>query len=151
MRVPFSIIVYSSIAGLSTILGVIMVRLKEPLILKYSHFINSFAAGLLLAISSFHIFPESLELSHNALFFIFLGFLVFYLFVGLFFHSLIDGLIIGVGFEIDPKLGILASLRVISHELPEGVTTFSLLIQAVKRKAALKLSIAVALATPIGA
>ncbi len=73
------------------------------------------------------------------------------MFAGLFFHSLIDGIIIGVGFEIDPKLGILASLGVISHELPEGVTTFSILIQAVKRKTALKLSIAVAIATPIGA
>jgi zinc and cadmium transporter len=64
---------------------------------------------------------------------------------------LVDGIIIGVGFEIDPKLGALTSLGVISHELPEGVTTFSLLISSIARKTALKLSIAVALATPLGA
>jgi zinc and cadmium transporter len=64
---------------------------------------------------------------------------------------LVDGVIIGVGFEIDPKLGLLTSLGVISHEFPEGVTTFSLLVNPIKRKIALMLSVAVALATPLGA
>ena len=68
-----------------------------------------------------------------------------------FFHSLVDGIIIGVGFQIDPRVGLLTSLAVISHELPEGVTTFALLINSIARKTALKLSIAVGLATPIGA
>ncbi|MCJ7686434.1 MAG: ZIP family metal transporter [Desulfobacteraceae bacterium] len=180
MGVQFSIIFYSTIAGLSTVLGVMLVLVKERLVLKYSHYVNSFAAGLILGIAFFHLFPESLELSENALLFIFMGFLIFYLlenvmvihsgseihfrekknpqhskgmvmFSGLFFHSLVDGIIIGVGFGIDPKLGLLTSLGVISHELPEGVTTFSLLIKSIKRKTALKLSVAVALATPLGA
>jgi ZIP family zinc transporter/zinc and cadmium transporter len=64
---------------------------------------------------------------------------------------LVDGVIIGVGFQIDPKLGLITALGVISHELPEGVTTFSLLISSIKRKTALRLSMAVALATPLGA
>jgi len=73
------------------------------------------------------------------------------MFSGLFFHSLLDGIIIGVGFEVDPKVGVVTSMGVILHELPEGVTTFSLLINSIKEKTALKLSIAVALATPLGA
>ena len=73
------------------------------------------------------------------------------MFSGLFFHSLVDGFIIGVGFEIDPKLGLITALGVISHELPEGVTTFSLLMSSIKKKTALKFSVAVALATPLGA
>jgi zinc and cadmium transporter len=180
MGIEFSIIFYSTIAGLSTILGIIMVMYKEEWVLKHSHYVNSFAAGLLLGIAFFHLFPESLELSEDALLFIFIGFLLFYLletvlvihsgaeihfgekndphhakgiviFSGLFFHSLLDGIIIGVGFEIDPKVGLLTSLGVILHELPEGVTSFSLLISSIKRKTAVKLSIAVALATPLGA
>jgi ZIP family zinc transporter/zinc and cadmium transporter len=180
MGIKFSIILYSTIAGLSTILGIIMVIYNERWVLKHSHYVNSFAAGLLLGIAFFHLFPESLELSEDALLFIFIGFLLFYLletvlvihsgaeihfgekndphhakgivmFSGLFFHSLLDGIIIGVSFEIDPKLGLIASLGVILHELPEGVTSFSLLIGSIKRKTALKLSIAVALATPLGA
>ncbi len=180
MGIEFSTIFYSTIAGLSTILGIIMVILKEKWVLKHSHYVNSFAAGLILGIAFFHLFPESLELAENAVLFIFIGFLLFYLlenvmvlhsgseihfkeksnpqhtkgmvmFSGLFFHSLLDGIIIGVGFEIDPKVGLLTSLGVILHELPEGVTTFSILIASIKRKTALKLSVAVALATPVGA
>ncbi|UCD71607.1 MAG: ZIP family metal transporter, partial [Syntrophobacterales bacterium] len=180
MGTEFNIIFYSTIAGLSTILGIIMVILKERWILKHSHYVNSFAAGVILGIAFFHLFPESLELSESALFFIFIGFLLFYLlesvmvlhsgseihfkeknnrqhtkgmvmFSGLLLHSLLDGIIIGVGFEIDPKVGLLTSMGVILHELPEGVTTFSLMISSIKRRIALKLSIAVALATPLGA
>ncbi len=180
MGIEFSTIFYSTIAGLSTILGIIMVILKEKWVLKHSHYVNSFAAGLILGIAFFHLFPESLELAENAVLFIFIGFLLFYLlenvmvlhsgseihfkeksnpqhtkgmamFSGLFFHSLLDGIIIGVGFEVDPKVGLLTSLGVILHELPEGVTTFSILIASIKRKTALKLSVAVALATPVGA
>lgn len=180
MTSTFSIIFYSTIAGLATIFGIIMVILEEGWVLKHSRHVNSFAAGLILGIAFFHLFPESLELSEHALTYIFIGFLIFYLlenlmvlhsgseihfknkhnpqhskgivmFAGLFFHSLLDGIIIGVGFEIDQTIGILTSLGVILHELPEGVTTFSLLVNTIKRKTALKLSVAVALATPIGA
>ena len=73
------------------------------------------------------------------------------MFTGLFLHSLIDGVIIGLGFEIDPKLGVLTALGVICHEFPEGVTTFSLLINTIRKKVAIYLSAAVALATPLGA
>jgi len=178
MGTELSIIFYSTIAGLSTILGIMMVTLKEGWVLRHSHYVNSFAAGLILGIAFFHLFPESLELSKNAVLFILIGFLLFYLlenvmvvhsgseihfkekgnpqhtkgmvmFSGLFFHSLLDGLIIGVGFEVD--LGLLTALGVIVHELPEGVTSFSLLIGSIKRKTALILSIAVAVATPLGA
>jgi zinc and cadmium transporter len=48
-------------------------------------------------------------------------------------------------------LGLLTSLGVIAHELPEGVTTFALMINSMEKKTALKLSIAVGLATPLGA
>jgi zinc and cadmium transporter len=180
MDIKFNVLFYSSIAGLSTILGIILILLKEELVLKYSHYVNSFAAGLILGVAFFHLFPESLELYNNALLFILIGFLIFYLlenalvlhsgseihfkekklsrqtkgkvmFLGLFFHSFVDGIIIGIGFEIDFKLGLLTSLGVIAHELPEGVTTFALLINSLERRTALKLSIAVALATPLGA
>jgi zinc and cadmium transporter len=180
MGAEFNIIIYSAIAGLSTLLGIAMVIINEERVVRYSHYVNSFAAGLILGVAFFHLFPESLELSENALLYIFLGFLVFYLlenlmvlhsgseihfkgkgnpqhtkgmvmFSGLFFHSLLDGIIIGVGFEIDPKVGLLTSLGIILHEVPEGVTTFSLLIASIARNTALRMSIAVALATPLGA
>jgi len=180
MGQTLSIIFYSLVAGLATILGMVMVILKEEWVVRNSRHVHSFAAGLILGIAFFNLFPESLKLSEHALIFIFIGFLMFYLlehlmvlhsgsemhykdrhnpqhtkamvmFSGLFFHSLLDGLIIGVGFEIDATIGILTSLGVIMHELPEGVTTYSLLVSMIKREKALAMSTAVALATPIGA
>ncbi|MBI4450033.1 ZIP family metal transporter [Candidatus Uhrbacteria bacterium] len=73
-------------------------------------------------------------------------------FVGLAVHSLVDGLAIGAGFEVSPALGILTTLAVILHEVPEGITTLSLFLHAnyPRRRAILFTSI-VALATPIGA
>jgi len=79
MGTEASIIVYSGIAGIATVLGIVLVMLKENWVLRHSHFANSFAAGLILGIAFFHLFPESLDLSKNALLFIFLGFLLFYL------------------------------------------------------------------------
>ncbi|MHA1940266.1 MAG: ZIP family metal transporter [Candidatus Hodarchaeales archaeon] len=71
-------------------------------------------------------------------------------FSGLVLHSLIDGIIIGVGFELGNEIGILASLAVISHEVPEGVTSFALINETLPDKAVI-LSVIVALATPLGA
>jgi zinc and cadmium transporter len=72
-------------------------------------------------------------------------------FSGLLFHSQLDGVIIGIGFEIDEHLGFLTALGVILHEVPEGTTTYSILMGAVGKKAALWMSVAVAVATPVGA
>lgn len=180
MGLELTIIFSSALAGLATVFGVILVQKNANWVLKHSHFVNSFAAGLLLAITFFHLLPEALKLTENAILFLFLGFLLFYLlenvlvlhsgsevhfsekadprhakgvvmFTGLFLHSLLDGVIIGIGFEIDPRLGWLTAFGVISHELPEGVTTFSLLLNSIKRRVAVYLSLAVALATPLGA
>ncbi|MHA1226734.1 MAG: ZIP family metal transporter [Candidatus Hodarchaeales archaeon] len=71
-------------------------------------------------------------------------------FSGLAFHSLIDGLIIGLGFEISLEVGTLASIAVISHEVSEGVTSFSLINESLPDKAT-GLSLIIAAATPVGA
>lgn len=73
-------------------------------------------------------------------------------FLGLAVHSLVDGLAIGAGFEVSTTLGILATLAVILHEIPEGVVTLSLFLHAnYPRRRAAALTAVVALATPVGA
>jgi hypothetical protein len=47
MGIEFSTIFYSSIAGVSTILGIIMVILKQGWVLRHSHYVNSSAAGVI--------------------------------------------------------------------------------------------------------
>ena len=71
-------------------------------------------------------------------------------FAGLSLHSLIDGVIIGVGFQLGSEIGMLAALAVIAHEVPEGVTSFALINESLPDKS-LVLSLIVAIATPIGA
>jgi zinc and cadmium transporter len=72
-------------------------------------------------------------------------------FLGLLLHSLIDGIIIGVSFQVDKNIGMLTTFSIIMHELPEGITTYSLMILNETRDRAMKKSCAVALATPVGA
>lgn len=72
--------------------------------------------------------------------------------VGIGFHSLLDGIVIGIGFEVDFKIGLITSLAVLLHELPEGIFTLSILLHAqMSLKKAVIYTVLVALATPIGA
>lgn len=72
--------------------------------------------------------------------------------LGIGLHSLLDGLVIGIGFEVDFEVGLITTLAVLLHELPEGIFTLSILLHAhLEKKQAVIYTIAVALATPIGA
>jgi len=42
-------------------------------------------------------------------------------------HSFFDGLAIGIGFRIDPSVGLLVALAVIGHDFSDGLNTVSLL------------------------
>jgi len=177
-----TVLFYGCLAGIATLLGIYLMRKKQEWAIKRSHYVNSFAAGLILAIAFFHLIPEAVELSEIAAPVIFLGFFLFYMmenflvihsgselhyhpsdpclshtssvtgvmaFSGLVLHSLIDGIVIFVGFKTSPELGLLAAFAVISHEVPEGITSFALINETMPEKASL-LSAIVAIATPIG-
>lgn len=174
-------LVYGGIAGGATLVGILSVLWQHELALRYSRYINSFAAGTLLTLALAHLIPEATELTSRSLLAVLASFLAFYLleaavvfhsgseihfdqgcareahnkgpviFSGLFLHSLVDGFVIAVGFAVSFELGLLAAGAVILHELPEGITSFALLLSRMTRKTALILSVTVALATPIGA
>lgn len=72
--------------------------------------------------------------------------------LGIGLHSVLDGVVIGVGFEVNFTVGLVTSLAVLLHELPEGIFTLSILLHAgMQLKKAVIYTIAVALATPFGA
>ncbi|MFH1591865.1 MAG: ZIP family metal transporter [Candidatus Woesearchaeota archaeon] len=171
-----NVLLLSLIAGLATVLGVFLVKSNEKFTKKYSIVFISLAVGVLLGASFFELIPQSLELLDSALIFILIGFLIFYLLenlivvhickesdckkhrigtmaiIGIGFHSLIDGIIIAVGFEVSFALGIAAAIAVIAHEFPEGIITYSTLIHAkFSKNKSFLYSILVAIATPIGA
>ncbi|MEK6907127.1 MAG: ZIP family metal transporter [Nanoarchaeota archaeon] len=172
----FNTMFYSSIAGLATIIGILIVLYAKEFNKKYSIYLVSFGAGVLIAFALINLIPESLELYDFSLYIVLFGFLIFYLIehfimlhpfhepferehaagktaiLGLGFHSLIDGIVIGAGFEISQKIGLIATLAVIAHELPEGITAMAVLLHAkVKKIKSLLYSFLVAIATPVGA
>lgn len=172
----YNVAIFSLIAGLSTIFGVYLVRRFEEWTKRNTALLISFAIGVLLATAFFHLLPKAIEINPTwfywtlgAIIFLFLieHFVIIHTcregecdthalgtisFLGIVFHSLIDGIIIGVGFGVSFVVGLLASLSVIFHETGEGVFIYTLLIQDKKfQSKALPLSWVVALATPVGA
>ena len=170
------VILYSIIAGTATLFGTWMVLKNEALARRHSMALISFAAGVMLAISFSHLLPESVEMSTAAWPFAFGGFLAFYLlqqavmfhacheeechthhlgtlsFAGLTIHSFLDGLAIAVGFEASWSLGLLTTLAVLLHEVPEGITITGILLHAnAPRPRVVRYSVIVAVATPLGA
>lgn len=144
---------------------------------KYAIYFKSFAAGMLTAISFIHLIPESFEMNSSAPAFLLAGFLALYLsnhlldlFVctegnaqeatvsgivtalGIGFHSLVDGMIYAVTFNISIFTGATAAVGMVLHEFPEGIVAFSILERSgfSRRKAILYAFLAAAFSTPLG-
>ena len=146
-----NILIFSSLAGLATFLGIYLVVKKEKWVRENLIYLLSFSAGILLSFSLIHLLPEALELNNQSYYWALGSFFVFYLlehllgihhceeekecrshetfslvsWVGLLVHSLIDGVVIGAGFEVSQSLGILSTLAVLLHELPEGISSMA--------------------------
>lgn len=171
-----NVFIYSFIAGFSTVAGVYLVRYFGEWTKRNSLNMISFAGGVLVGTTFFELLPEASSLNSNWIYAAAVGLIALFLVehfmvihecheevcdvhtmgtvgaIGIGLHSLIDGIVIGVGFEVSFALGLLTSLAVIVHELPEGVFTYTLLIaDQVPERRSLLYSWIVALATPIGA
>lgn len=173
-----NILFFSFLAGLATLIGVYLMAKKAAWAQKNLIYLISFSAGVLLSFSFTHLLPESLELYPGALLVVLLSFLVFYIlehlltlhvckdkgeceahetftlvsWTGLLIHSLIDGVVIGAGFEASFALGILSTLAVLLHELPEGISSMAIMLYGkYSVSKAIVYSSMVALATPFGA
>lgn len=175
-------IIFGIIAGAATLLGMWLVLAREAWARRHSVYLIAFASGTLLAAAFTDIIPEAMKLLPNALHIILATFFLSYVFehsilahhdhvhdgagdrhdtdvpveklafVGLTIHSLVDGLAIGAGFGVSTTLGTLATIAVILHEIPEGMTSLSLFLHAgYPRRRAIMWSAVVALATPAGA
>jgi len=67
-------------------------------------------------------------------------------------HSFMDGVAIGVGYQVSPSLGVIVAIAVITHDFCDGLNTFSLmLIQGNSTKRAMVMLVLDALAPIAGA
>lgn len=53
-------------------------------------------------------------------------------------HSFLDGLGMGMAFQISPEIGWVVALAVLTHDLADGVNTVSLAMEATRRETALR-------------
>lgn len=160
MSVLTNILLYTFIGSLAALIGGLILLTREKLALKISHFLSSFAAGVLLGTAFFDLLPEAIhegeELGIDALFWTLVGIIVFFLIersihwfhhhedyhehlkeskttipliiIGDTMHNFIDGVVIAATFMTSPQLGIVTTLAVFAHELPQEVGDFGLLL-----------------------
>lgn len=167
----------STIACAVTTLGIIVISQYRKWSRRRSAYFVSFAAGVLITVSFTHLIPESIEMSALAPASMLVGFFALYLLnrflnlylcheyecpeyavgiipmLGIGLHSLIDGAIYSITFNVSVFTGALAAVGMVFHEFPEGIITFVLLERGgfSRRKSALYAFLAAAFSTPLGA
>jgi ZIP family zinc transporter len=141
-------------AFLATLLGgLFALKLKDRL-----HLILGFSAGAIIGVAFFDLLPEALELASvvydpSTIFAITaLGFVVYLvldrmLFMhshdvdddhthrgrfgagSLSFHSFLDGIGIGLAFQISPVVGLIVAAAVLTHDFSDGINTVNLILK----------------------
>ena len=175
----FEPLIFSIFTFISTFLGgMFALRYKTKL-----HYIMSFAAGVLLGIVAFDIFPEIIEMVQehhfpaiHVMVALIAGFFIFHILektilihshsdehfpqhkhphVGVFSalalagHSFMDGVAIGLGFQVNSAIGILIAIAVISHDFTDGMNTVSLMLNHKNTDKKAKLFLFITALTPV--
>jgi zinc and cadmium transporter len=174
-------VVICSLAGgvLSLIGGVALMASKKRQ--AWAEYATAFAAGALLAAAFVDLLPEALEDGndpHLVLTSTLVGLVLFFVLeaainwfhrhvrrgkdavdpivplivIGDTVHNFIDGIAIAAGFLISPISGILVTIAVAAHEIPQEVGDFGIMLhKGVKRSKVLLINVLSALATTLSA
>ena len=147
-------ILFASLTFISTGLGgIAALRFRDRL-----HLLLGFSSGAVIAVALFDILPEVFALNGGASYIPLaaVGFLAFFALerytamhrsrehvhasatheqelgalsaAGLTFHSFLDGVAIGVGFQASVKIGLLIALGIIAHDLSDGLNTVTVVL-----------------------
>jgi len=148
------ILLVTIIDGLVAFMGAFSLFMKEKTIQKILFVLVAFSAGALLGGAFLHLLAESLEslATTNAFLYLITGFSVFFLMekflywhhchegrcevhpytslilLGDGLHNFIDGLVIAASFLVNPGFGLVTSIAIISHEIPQELGDFGVLV-----------------------
>lgn len=173
------VLVYSLLSAVAMIIGGLLVVVeKNPGKGSMATF-SGFAAGSMLGVTFAEIIPEAFELGGIfALLGVAVGIVLFFLIeeffhlcpafdhahkkhkfdvgilgsFGLGFHSLLDGLAIGAGYEALPVIGLMIAFAITVHKFPDGIGT-GVLLRVNKRSKSTTIAVTslVGFLTPLGA
>jgi zinc and cadmium transporter len=173
------VIFFSLIGGLFSLIGALILFRDKKEASKIVQFATPFAAGVLLAAAFVSLLPEALEQNTNTtaiMMTALIAFLVFFflerflqvfhhhhehedkkkkatnslIIIGDTLHNALDGVAIGAAFLVSPATGIIASIAVALHEIPQEIGDFGLLLKnGMKQKNVILVNIISALATTI--
>lgn len=144
----------SIVVSLISLIGIFSLLLKENLLNKLLFILIAFAAGGLIGGAFLHLLPEALEQTGSSIVFPYLiiGFIFFFILekylhwrhcheeackihaftylslIGDGVHNFIDGLVIGASFLLGIKFGIITTLVIILHEIPQEIGDFGILV-----------------------
>ncbi len=154
------ILVFTFIGSVGGLAGGLLLLTREKYTLKISHFLASFAAGVLLATAFFDLLPEAAEtaeeLGINIFLWTLVGIIIFFFterFIHWFhhheeyhedekssknslpliivsdtIHNFLDGIVIATTFLVNPAVGIITTLAVFAHEIPQEIGDFGLML-----------------------
>ncbi len=123
-NIIFSFLV-TSIAGLSTLIGMLPIFLSFKNTNKIIGISLAFASGVMASVSIFSLLPESYELIH-----IYyqqkptIILIILFILIGILVASIIDKLFKKIDNKLY-KIGIISALALMIHNIPEGILTFS--------------------------
>lgn len=152
------IIIFTTIGSILSLIGGLFLLWKKELTEKISHVLISFAAGTLIGTAFFDLMPEGIEQSKVEAVFTFtlVGFLGFFvmerfihflhhhhaghkeehskptitlLMLGDSIHNFIDGVAIAATFLVSIPLGIVTALAVGTHEIPQEIGDFAVMLK----------------------
>jgi zinc and cadmium transporter len=167
------------LVSMISLVGIFTLAIKENLLQKILFCLVGFSAGALLGGAFLHILPECLENNSATVVFsyLILGIIIFFMLerflhwrhcheegvckthaftyltlIGDGFHNFMDGMVIAVSFTASFQIGLVTTLAIILHEIPQELGDFAILIYGgFSRKKALLFNFASALMAVVGA
>jgi zinc and cadmium transporter len=180
VKLDLTALLFATIAGLGSVVGMVLVLRYEAFVRKWSILAVAFAAGAMATTAIAHLFPEAMHTGggeeSTAPLWVLGGFATFFVLnqvvsfhacgrglthlhpvgtmalVGILVHSFFDGVAVGAGVGASEVSGRIVSAAVFSHELPEGAFTVAILLHTgMPRARAITWGIVHGVLTPIGA
>ncbi len=171
------ILLATFVVSLISFVGVVTLALQDKILSKILLVLIGLSAGALMGGAFLHLLPEAVEKSSglDVYLVVLIGFILFFLIekvlhwrhchkgecdvhtfrymnlIGDSIHNFIDGLIMAASFVVSVPLGITTTIAIATHEIPQEIGDFAVLIYGgFSKKKAITLNFVVALTAVLG-